>query len=103
MSTIQIQKKKQLTFEEICPEWSEALPEVIHTHMFWKHGKLDIADSRYCVVGEAHGFTNEYWQPTSKKYCQECDEFSSDFCDPAILEDAKILFTNHWNEVHLNK
>lgn len=75
------QQKKQLTFDEICPQWSH------YFDLIWK-GKydkadeyenemdLDIADPNRCVLGEAWNFDNNYSREVN--YCNECDRFSFD-------------------------
>jgi hypothetical protein len=109
MSTIQEQKKKQLTFEEICPLWSKKIKYKTSLANI-----LDISNYKYCIVGEAHGFTMNYSDQTDPNMCTECFQFSNGLCTGCFqfsnglcgmndLETKIANFTQHWNEVHLNK
>ena len=75
MIQIQIQKQKQkyLTFEEICPRWAEAIRNERLSEGLGVYAK-------YCVVGEAHGFSMDYaLKPTclsTPNYCPECVKLS---------------------------
>ena len=97
-----------LSFQEICPNWSKKLRDGMD-----EIDRMILAkDSKYCVVGEAWGFTGKqtgyyiapliplvgcwtcikYGQKFSKtaKNKKSCDNFS-----PLISE-----FSKHWNEKH---
>ena len=101
MSTIQIQRKKQLTFENICPQWSVAVPEYLTKMWFVNHSYLDISNSKYCIVGEAHGFNTDYTDSTSTQYCKTCSKFSDAFCYIEGLQENKEAFVQHWNTKHI--
>ena len=87
-----VQIKKQLTFEQICPLWSQYLSNPLGGH----HPRLCIDDSKYCIVGEAHG-----WHSNTEHRCMECRKFSFDFCYSDRFETLKTLFVEHWNEKHV--
>ena len=103
MSTIQEQKKKQLTFEEICPEWSQAIQYYRKQDWTGELGKLNIASHKCCIIGEAHGFDRNYIFRDRPEYCKDCDDFAILFCSERDFNEHKQDFVDHWNEVHLNK
>ena len=100
--------ESDLSFEEICPIWSQKLKNGID--------EIDrmilVKDSQYCVVGEAWGFSGKQtgnksapliphigcWtcirsgQKFSRaaKYNKSCDNFES------LISD----FSRHWNQRH---
>jgi len=100
--------QSDLSFEEICPNWSKKLRE----GMDEIDRMILTGDSKYCVVGEAWGFTGKqtgyyvaplipiigcwacirYGQKFSKtaKNKKSCDNFG-----PLISE-----FSKHWNQKH---
>ncbi|HET8847239.1 MAG TPA: hypothetical protein VFM20_00485 [Nitrososphaeraceae archaeon] len=100
--------KSDLSFEEICPIWSKKLSQGID-----EIDRMILArDSKYCVVGEAWGFTGKqtgyYIAPLIPVVgCWTCIKFGQKFskaakdkkcCDnfgPLIKE-----FSKHWNQKH---
>jgi len=115
------QIKKTLTFEEICPIWHKILTG--QTNYTPDTSAIDIADHKYCIVGEAHGFKS---RDDVYDGCEKCDNFSyswtddndfyhhfqTDWCssDVKILTESELAndplvkdFVNHWNEEHLEK
>lgn len=107
----QKQKKKPLTFEQICPRWDEMLKTGVANPF------LDMSHPKCCIVGEAHGFSEHYDD------CDECADFSYGrtvdgvhsfawyFCHRRglFIEDSKEFerlkedFVRHWNEVHVKQ
>ena len=89
MNTIQIlkEKKKILSFEEICKEWSAHIArsggfeKLIRNHNLQrfeaKTGFYALSSPSCCIVGESHGRMNEYGNfQNEEKYCEECYCFS---------------------------
>ena len=85
-----IQVKKQLTFEEICPQWAQKLCD---------RDKSFIGDFTHCIVGEAHGFSMDYSCIGSRSYCKECYDYSYDFGGDDLSQLDE--FVVHWNECHV--
>jgi len=54
-----IQLKKLKTFQELCPRWYHQLKA---NHPI-QDEHLDIHSASRCIVGEAHGFRLDYWNP----------------------------------------
>ena len=98
----------ELSFQEICPNWSKKL----RNGMDEIDRMILVRDSKYCVVGEAWGFTGKqtgyYIAPlipiigcwTCIKYGQKFSKTAKDkkSCDnfgPLIAE-----FSRHWNQRH---
>jgi hypothetical protein len=100
--------ESDLSFEEICPTWSKKLRNGID--------EIDrmilVKDSKYCVVGEAWGFTGKqtgyYIAPlipfigcwTCIRYGQKFSKIgkgkkSYDNFEPLISD-----FSKHWNQRH---
>lgn len=122
MSTVQVQKRKTLTFEEICPMWAEKIKEGTVMERTTTPVLLDISNTMCCVVGEAHRFSrlyyNYYGTPRTPDTCDECTYYSRRFCAtlagmgaerydimlPDMLdidiECLKNKFTAHFNEAH---
>src|SRR5215212_8749901 len=63
-----IQEQKQLTFEDICPTWSQAIQDG-KTREF-----LHIMNPNYCILGGASGWNGKYMGN-----CSECYQFSAEF------------------------
>ena len=99
--------RPDLSFQEICPNWSKKLRNGLD-----EIDRMILArDSKYCVVGEAWGFTGKqtgyYIAPlipivgcwTCIKYGQKFSKTAKDkkSCDfePLISE-----FSGHWNQRH---
>ena len=85
-----IQLKKQLTFEEICPQWTQKLHDADLSF---------IGDFRHCIVGEAHGFNPDYSYSSINSFCQECFDYSFDFGGKDLSQIDN--FVAHWNEKHV--
>lgn len=121
MTQVLEQKKKQVTFEELCPQWSEAI----------RTGRLLPglgASTTSCIVGEAHGFDARY-SYAGDGFCGECWNMSTKLVNSskyatisleAYLDQYSILhyhvdlnikheqlevgkerFMKHWNEAHV--
>lgn len=100
--------ESNLSFEEICPSWSKKLSKGID--------EIDrmilTRDSKYCVVGEAWGFTGKqtgyYIAPLIPVIgCWTCIKFGQKFSKTA--KDKKCSdnfgpliseFSKHWNQKH---
>lgn len=107
-----IQKKKVLTFEELCPEWSalisqyggfSKIPKIFRTVRYG--GKRTLSDYRRCIVGEAHG-GGSYWPSVDEigVKCSGCVSFSMSFYEThneEYYETEKSDFVQHFNEVHV--
>lgn len=93
-----------LSFEKICPQWSQAL-----RLGYSNNSNLDIQDAKNCIVGEAHGFKNRGLR------CSKCWEYSQSFTfctygnkmhkyivtNNRRFEDLKLDFVSHFNQRHL--
>jgi hypothetical protein len=111
------QKKKFLTFEELCKEWSALIAGHLPRKEFhyqsmdlmagiWfvdsKGKDRYLSDPRCCMVGEAHGDDGSYYHS-----CNECTRYSDQFYNQRHIigeESFEILkndFVNHFNEVHI--
>lgn len=101
--------ESDLSFEEICPSWSKKLRNGID--------EIDrmilVKDSKYCVVGEAWGFTGKqtgyYIAPLIPIIgCWTCIRYGQKFSK--IAKDKKSYdnnfeslisdFSKHWNQRH---
>lgn len=110
-----VQVKKQLTFEEIAPQWSlfisqagsaraALMDKALDTKLAEKLGfaKLKFTDVRFCIVGEAHGFSSNYCYEKEIGFCKPCHSFAYAFmCKEEVFEERKSAFVQHWNEVHV--
>ena len=97
-----------LSFEEICPIWSNKLRNGIDEI----DRKILVKDSKYCAVGEAWGFTGKqtgyYVAPLIPIIgCWECIKFGQKFSktarDKTSYSDFMSLisdFVSHWNQRH---
>lgn len=104
-----LHEKKQLTFEQICKKWGVILDvnkldsQLIKAYV--SDPQLDIGDPRFCVVGEAHGFNDDYFKWNNDGGCRECCGYSQAFynniLDIDTTQGLKIGFTNHWNQRHI--
>lgn len=67
----------------------------------WSQEMLDITSHKYCVVGEAHRFNDDYTNPKSTKYCLDCKIFSLRFNTGSTeIEKLKDKFFDHWKTTH---
>jgi hypothetical protein len=100
--------QSDLSFEEICPNWSKKLRNGID-----EIDRMILAkDSKYCVVGEAWGFngkqTGYYIAPLIPIIgCWSCIKYGQKFSK--IAKDRKCCdnfgsliteFSKHWNQRH---
>ena len=111
-------KKKDLTFEEICPKWAALSMKLGVDAYDGNHrygGKLlNIGMYSRCAVGEAHCFKTraneddeEYYKPNGD-FCESCHTFSHKFDELAYsgiffkedYDKVTAKFTKHWNLVH---
>jgi len=101
--------KKELTIHEIAPMWSKILPILPKTNRqeFYTKGQiLDISDCKFCVVGEAYGFNNDYCHNGSDDFCYPCYSCAINFGYALLLPQAEReglvnTFVEHWNSTHL--
>ncbi len=101
--------KKELTIQGISPNWARILPLIPKTDKseFYKNGeKLDISDCKYCVVGEAYGFSDDYAHSNKKDFCYDCFSSAINFgysllLHPTEREGLTNTFVDHWNSTHL--
>jgi hypothetical protein len=100
--------ESDLSFEEICPIWAKKLRNGID--------EIDrmilVKDSKYCVVGEAWGFTGKqtgyYIAPlipiigcwTCIKYGQKFSKTAGDKKQNSNFEPLISDFMKHWNQRH---
>ena len=82
-----------LSFEDICPRWSQALATG-----FSNKSKLDMKDGKRCIVGEAHGFKD------SAYICAKCWEYSQSFVASVYgNERSGFIITNQELFEHLKE
>ena len=101
--------KKELTIQEICPQWAGIIPMIPKTERqeFYKNNqRLDISDCKYCVVGEAHGFNDDYSHSENKDFCYPCYSSAINFGYSLLLPQAEReglvnTFVDHWNSTHV--
>jgi len=100
-----------LTFEDICPFWSKK----IRTGLDKTDKKILATDSKYCVVGEAWGYTGKqagyYIAPLIPFIgCWSCIKIGREFARMAKKDDISAnhfdilisYFLEHWNKKHKN-
>jgi hypothetical protein len=100
---------QDLTFEEICPIWSEKLRNGLDIQD--KH--VLASDSKYCLVGEAWGFTGKqagyYIAPLIPVLgCWTCIKYGRKFGKVAKNKECSATdfgpliseFLAHWNQKH---
>ena len=105
-----IQKVKQTTFEELCPQWNMHLAKMKSLRGISTNDKkftflgndqeeYNLMDRRCCIVGEAWKGKDSY------DGCNECTRFSSsgfiDFNTFRQFNKVKNEFVSHWNQTHL--
>ncbi len=111
------EKKKFLTFEELCKEWSMAISHaggITKVQVRPKEG-LDLKFHDSCIVGEAYGYDNGYIITRHHSYCGECEKFGNFFYRMVVrnsqiithyalermFEEEKAKFVQHFNEAHV--
>lgn len=100
--------ESDLSFEEICPTWSKKLRDGMD-----EIDRMILAkDSKYCVVGEAWGFTGKqtgyYIAPlipiigcwTCIKYGQKFSKTAKNKKSYENFEPLITEFLKHWNQRH---
>ena len=95
--------KKQMSFEDICPRWSQVIHKISKTNKTifkMEHKMIDIGVALTCVVGEAHGFNDAYWED-----CGRCRNYSGKFASlliktPSHRRRSIERFVNHFNKFH---
>ncbi len=113
MRTIQVQKVKVVrkrriySFSETCPRWVKQIHQSKTEEMkFYDNTSiLDLADFKYCIVGEAHGFNRDYTNRGTKDYCDNCYHQAIVLASiltegPKKREHMVDIFVNHWNSRH---
>ena len=97
------------TFEEIAPLWAAKLKDDFkNIKEKCRRGdqELDMTVYECCIVGEAHGFNEDYTSTFSFHRCRMCKDFAKRFDDISDIlneeqyEIAKEQFVKHWNEKH---
>jgi hypothetical protein len=99
------------TFKEICPYWDQMLQEdiwreiqnlsihdMIGGYFNFKGKKLSGIHLDACPVGEAHGFTQDYYD---KNRCDECFRFATTKLDDFLSISGREAFATHYNQKHL--
>ena len=103
---ISILEKVQKTFDEICPRWGALLrnnpdlEDAGKTHEKFYPMRMscipnDISSFDRCIVGEAHGNTDEY-----RNNCNECNIFANHYMQ-LFTVGGRDAFVSHFNECHL--
>ena len=106
-----IESPLNLTFEEVCPIWSSKLKAGLN-----EKDKITMRnDSKYCMVGEAWGFTGRhagyYIAPLIPFVgCWTCVIYGRKFGSLAKKNYSHLSnyepligdFINHWNEKHIH-
>jgi hypothetical protein len=115
MALVQIEKKDEWQevkkkFKEIVPTWygilfehkSETAHEIIDSDGDATYPC--IYDGQVCVVGEAHGWSNDYNHDYGESYCKTCDLYSGRFCDVfgngSYLKKTVTGFVQHFEKKH---
>ena len=101
--------KKELTIHEIAPLWSKILPIIPKTErqeFYTNNQRLDISDCRFCVVGEAYGFNDDYSNFGKDSFCYDCYASAVNFGYNLLLSQAEREgfvnnFVEHWNQSHV--
>lgn len=101
--------KKELSIHEISPSWSRILPIIPKTQQqqFYKKDRvLDISDAKSCVVGEAYGFNDKYFDSNNEEFCRDCFAHSVEFASILMNKQGDRAeqvgsFVSHWNNNHV--
>ncbi len=102
-------QKKQSTIEGIAPTWARLLPLIDKTdqqEFYNGHSRLDISDAKWCIVGEAYGFSDKYFDVNDKEFCRDCFSHSVNFAsvlqrNPENRKNQVNSFVEHWNFKHM--
>jgi len=104
--------KQKLTFEQINPIWSQIVhqnPTTDKIKFVINHKTYDIADTCKCVVGEFHGFSDDYDVFTNfglnTSGCGRCTKISTRFANlmeksPSVRARWITPWVNHVNAKH---
>ena len=103
------QKLSTLTIHEISPMWASLLarlPETSEQRFYNKEQLLDITDCKFCVVGEAYGFKDDYREQGNKDFCWDCHSSSMNFANclefnGEVRKELVDEFVSHWNQTHI--
>ena len=107
--TVKRKANKELSIHEIAPLWSKILPIIPKTErqeFYTNNQKLDITDCKYCVVGEAYGFNDDYSNFGKDNFCYDCYSCAVNFGYNLLLSQAEREgfvnnFVEHWNQSHV--
>lgn len=90
-------------FSKIAPVWAKRIRD---EGLIWnaiKRYENEYINHSCCLVGEAHGFTDDYSEMSSPEYCKEC----ASLCIVWAEEDSRKeqntwlrAFIKHWNTRH---
>lgn len=119
---IKPEKAVVLEFEDVAPRWNKFIQDAIQktknivglherNSTFWKELtnteegiELDISAHKFCLVGEAHGFNDEYLN-AGKDPCSKCCTFAiyaiRARSSPRRMITFQEKFMKHYNEAHL--
>jgi len=101
-------QEQKLVLEDISPIWASRLrKENFPTFMSWTWMKwrFELQNASKCVVGEAYGYSSQYYTYN----CDKCNKIGCKFLYyftlnwRGKLESNKQDFVKHWNEEHNNK
>ena len=70
----------------VIPKWAKKIKDGnLNTEFLKAPIALSLSDYRFCIVGEANGFTDDY-----KRSCEICFKFSNDI--PKPIDGARIKY-----------
>lgn len=107
MSQVELIKKPQIQhikLDEFIPLWSEQVKELENKtfneqNQIMIDSGLSIRRHKFCLLGEAHFFNDDY-----KRDCAVCYDFSYDACDvyrnQKSFENFKLTLFTHFLESH---
>jgi len=106
--TVRNKANKELSIQEISPQWARIIPLTPKTEQqqFYKKDRvLDISDAKSCIVGEAYGFKDDYFN-SGEDFCRDCFAHSVEFGsllmeNPVNREIPVQNFVDHWNSTHV--
>jgi hypothetical protein len=114
MALVQIEKDQwqetKQKFKEICPIWYGIIFEDKSEYVTIIDSDGDenypcMMDGQVCVVGEAHGWSNDYTaEYDDERYCKTCDIYSGRFVDyhtsDSYLKKTVTGFVEHFEKTH---